>query len=280
MLLLKLNAVLRGGEVEQKQSFTQRFQEAVNSSWIPRAALAHLPRLDNTKLIVDDGFRTNLESMGGGEVGYADDSGYEVVVAPTLAKKPERTLTHEFIHVLDGHDRVPFDEESIFRSKETAGLYRIFKGQVAGEAMNEAVVEHLTDSMWNGELDIIDPLSKVRKRAVYTIERSLLHTLAQKGVKKVNVRRFIAAHFEDQDQTEVFGKDSAQTKLVEALREAFPFANVIEELSELKTGETVKETHAAIQKYCMRLERRTNKYLALRVGGAVVAKLRGRTQAS
>ncbi len=255
-----------------KREYVAAFTEAVNEGWVPASAVTHLSRLHKTRLIVDDGFQTHMHGLAGSMVGTSDDQMYRVLVAPAHAEAPHRLLLHELTHVMDGHDDLPEAEKNeMFRLPKSSGLYRLFGAGDGGEAMNEAVVEHFTHSMHRGEVDVLDTTAEIRNGATYTDERYLLNVLANGGFAAINIRTFIAAHFEDQGQAGTLGDQSAQVILAAQLREAFPFADVVGEISRLSTNKD-KE---AILKYAIALEARVRKHntISQRIGRKILAKV-------
>lgn len=218
-----------------KSAFTEKVLEFAANGWLPQAACENLTRLDETTILVDDGMRTTVKKR----IGYVQsmtDNTYEIFLSPDIRREPGRTTTHELLHVLEGEDEAAQEEDAIFKPKSSMGLNRVFGGELAGTALGEAVIEHLTDSMHEGEIEVLGVLADVRSKAKYFRERCLLQTLAERGVEAIPLQLFTAAHFESQAQAKLLGEESAQALLKDALRRAFPFIDVVEELSGLTAG--------------------------------------------
>ncbi len=174
-----------------KDNFRKRFLKGVELGWIPTFAANKLDRLNSTVIAVDDGMDMGLAAANA--LNFYQEDHYEVVVAPGTKADPERALTHEFIHTLDG------GKDNNVSSK---ALYKIFGDGYGGTTMNEAVVEHLADALYkmNDDIDVVAPYSPERREgSVYESERALLDKILNDGTEKIDIRLFIAAHFEDED---------------------------------------------------------------------------------
>jgi len=236
----------------QKKLFHDKFTKAIKDGWIPDWVSDRLDdRLQKTVVSVDDGFATNLNSKGVvANASHKVAGGHEVLLAPHYANKSKRllthTMTHEFVHVMDGYPGL---------ATYKRGLYKLFKpgATAAAMALNEAVVEHLADSLMTGKaVDVTDPASFKRLGSTffYYKERALLNTLATMGKRKVDVRLFIAAHFDDGQR---FDEDGASPtdRLREAIEEAFPGQDVLNRLSNCQSD-------AGVYQFTKKLRKKNN----------------------
>lgn len=251
----KLNAL----DGELKASYEADFTTAVNEDLVQESALKRLQLLlPHSKLVADDGFDTSawgVEGKASSTIfnGLKED---EIKVAPKYIKdkkKLKRLLGHEFTHIGHGEDEVE-DEESV--ETPAGGMERIIDGS-GGTVLNEAVVEQFAETLEKGEPDEADPDSDIRKGAMYPEPRKLLHVLANKGVKKIDIRDFFKAHFESSREAAVAGDDSYQTRLINELDEAFPFTDIREEIANLEIRDS-----KGIKEYAERLQGRATEYQA------------------
>lgn len=247
-----------------KAAFKHKFTKAIIDGWVPAWAGERTDeRLNRTVIAVDDGF----ETMHGYYSGVAanalrtktDDQ--EIIFAPGMGLDPEKILTHEFVHVMDGKAE---------KGKAAQGLYKLVSDYrtYPGVALNEAVVEHLADAMYKGEgIDEIDPRSSVRSGAVYRKERALLNILANMGKHKIDVRLFIAAHFDEGEHTDEQGRTYIEA-LKDQIKSAFPDIDVLDELGKL---ESTKEVHAYTQQLRKRVGHAYPTSSEVKLGGKLVA---------
>lgn len=218
---------------DYEKDFKNNVEQAVREGFIPEYVLERLDqRLANTRFIVDDGFSTSIYDEGGG-IQRPRDGEYIIAVAPNHAEAPEHAITHELIHVMQGEEALPQDEINNERPAESTGLYRVFgKG---GRILNEAIVEHLAHGLLNGKIAETNPESAIRHGAVYPGERAILHWLSTQGSEPVDIRLFSEALFEDGDQGEALGENSAGDRLLEQLNKSFPGLDIVTMLSNLNS---------------------------------------------
>lgn len=227
--LMKRQAELDTQSEGLKERFKTRFLRAIDDDWVPEWVRSRVDdRIDLSEIAVDDGFDTMVFDWAGNHV-EASTGVREIVVEPDREDKLEKTLDHELCHALDG------------RVNDFPVIYSLFKSEEAGRALNEAVVEHLADALSKGnDINIIHPDSKERSGAVYTSERYLLYVLAECGEQPINIRTFIAAHFDDGSYRDEQGRTPLQTLRLEIDR-AFPGKNVLGRLDEMETMEDIFE---------------------------------------
>lgn len=215
--------------VELKSGYAADVCEAVAEGWIPQTAVGNLTHLDDALVVLDDGFDTSMRGASGYLTkGYKDRD--VIVMSPLYRHNSRQLLAHEFTHAINGRDDQALGTSNTEGLKTSRGMYRIF-GEEGGYVIDEAVVEHIASSLVHGEVDETDPSADVRRNDVYVQNRELLHTLVAGGIKPVDIRLFIAAHFENQTQrefAEAQGLESAQAQLVRKLREAFPTIDVVQ----------------------------------------------------
>jgi hypothetical protein len=261
---------------EFKKRFTDKINIAVKRGWAPPSLGGRLYKLNSTRIIVDDGLLTTVAGSAGTTKSAMDTSHSIVKIAPDELSNPSRVLDHELTHVLEGeqHPRV-WDDEYDYRDRNDYGLYRIF-GRWGGRTLNEATVEHFSHSLRTGNFQVTNPKDSRRDGAVYEKNRSLLHLLSTGGAKKIDIRQFTWALFEDsyQNQNEA---ETARGKLVKALHEAFPFTDVVQEIQEF-TEETDITEYTKLLAARARLHR---PHLVKRVGSKLgEAYGRGRSRVS
>jgi hypothetical protein len=177
---------------------------------------------------------------GGGKTGGAlhFDNGEELVFLQLgYEGHRERTFTHESLHTLEGAagqaDDKPDDDTGITAGGR--GLYRLFGFTEGGRAINEAVIEHVTDSILHGNVGVVLPTSNERENNIddYPVNRFLLYVLCERGAQSIDPRVFINAAFEDGS-----AEDSPANKLLEEeLNKAFPGFGVVDRLSNIKASD-------------------------------------------
>lgn len=233
---------------EFKATFKDKLTKAIAKGWVPQWVNDRIDtRLERTEIAIDDGFASTFKNTLANALRLdinGDDS--EVVISPESPESDgvlEKLLTHEFVHVMDGKAGA---------GANARGLYKLFGNQrdYAGMALNEAVVEHLADVMYKGkdDINIIDPKTKSRKDAYYPKERELLNVLANMGKNKIDIRLFIAAHFDEGEHKDEQGRTPVEV-LKDEIKNAFPDIDVLSELDEMSS---LDEIH----KYTKQLRRR------------------------
>jgi len=232
----------------QKKRFTERFEWAQQKGWIPSWVTWVDERMEQTRLAIDDGFDTDYapgqRTASAANAMHRPAGHHEVVLSPHSLKKAEKYLTHEFIHVTDGYETGAIDNMT-----NVQGLYKLFdRRSYAGLVLNEAVVEHLADSMYKrNNIDRINPYSLQRYDAVYEQERKLLYVLTTMGEKHIDIRAFIAAHFDDGKQFDDEGV-SPTAALMNQLRDAFPGLDILRNMRRMRNQKDLTELIESLQR--------------------------------
>lgn len=250
------------------EEFKQHFTEAIEKGWIPESARSNLDRLEDTELVLDDGLRSTRENFAGQAGNYWYGSSHNVYISPdTFKAKKGHVVLHEYLHVTDG-----MNEDSYFGPMRVRGMHRLFGMGEGGRAMREASTEHLAVSMAHGNIDKINPERRVGEKSTYFKERKLLDVLANKGSRKIDVREFIAANFENNNEPNSEGEQTKGEQLTSQLREAFEFTDVVQEISQLQPGE--------LREYTKKLEKRARRHKVKKYLGinAVASFLKGNAQ--
>lgn len=221
-----------------KELYREKMNKAIEKGWVPEWVGDRIDeRLLDTIIIQDDGFNTLFDkSPAAGKAYRAYDKEYIKIAPSPLSKgQTEKVMTHEFNHVMDGFTKGE-GRQGVY------GMYRLFGSPhtYAGFTLNEAVVEHLADALHKGNsIDVIDVAARQRQNAVYTTERKLLNVLATKGEMKIDIRDFIAAHFDQGEYIDENG-DTPTEKLKRKLKEAFPTRDIVGELNQCQNEKDIK----------------------------------------
>ena len=119
-------------------------------------------------------------------------------------------LTHERVHVLAGGTFSGVSNDVFSYRTRTGFSQEIHLEQedsmLTHTALNEAITEHVTKSIINGEWDVIDPLKRndFFDVYVYVTERHLLGDLIDKSAKIIDLKTIISAYFEDSEPNSGF----------------------------------------------------------------------------
>lgn len=230
-----------------KEGFTNAIHNAVAAGWIDELP-PNLGNVSTVAILVDDGLLTKFHESESG--GYTSAGRDFVVISPVHIEKPRKILAHELTHVIEGADIITGE----FEVERRRGMMRLFGSGRGGSVMNEAVVEHFSNSLLVGGIDSTRPDHDKRKDATYEENRGLLHYLAEYGVKAVDIRYFTAALFENRHNPQP-GDEDAQTDLYYRLREAFPFTDVVREIQAF-------DEKTDVDMYIFDLDRRTQEFKA------------------
>lgn len=84
------------------------------------------------------------------------------------------------------------------------------------------------------------------------MERKLLEALCEKGVQKVDIRLFISALMEDAGTIFERGTDSANAQLANALKEAFPGRNVLDDVAQLEDDKDLRMLNLNLREDALR----------------------------
>lgn len=263
--LMKRQKELDKESGQLKWSFKKKITKAIKDGWVPNWVRGRIDeRLDKSVLAIDDGFETTLVDFAGNQL-HALSGQEEVVIGSELDDdQREKILDHEFVHSLDG------------QIEGQRALYSLFKNEEPGRALNEAVVEHLADALNKGNsIDVIWPESEEREGAIYEQERTLLYALTRCGKRPIDIRDFIAAHFDDGTYRDEEGRTPLE-KLRFKIKEAFPDRDVLAELDEMKTIEEIHEYAVELEELKDKEEEREEaawerKKKHRRIGGKLVA---------
>lgn len=222
------------------RDFEERINSAIEKGWMPEWVSRRLDeRLTNVTYVIDDGMRTQIvpkNSMGGYTLRSDDGKLMPVVLEPeelsvAHGNRRDKIITHELIHVIDGY----------VEDGNERGLPRLFSptSNWGPTALNEAVVEHLADSIYYDiDIDTIDPSVRSHKADAYHNERTLLHTLCNNGKKTIDVRLFIAAHFQH-EETDTYDGELPLELLKTEIENAFPGMNVLQRIQDIKENADV-----------------------------------------
>ncbi|RYX78406.1 hypothetical protein EON76_05930 [bacterium] len=209
-----------------KDLFKNKLSAAVNDGWVPEWILKRLDsRINYAQIRLDDGFTTSRENISG----YTND-GIEdvrhVVLQPdnqSINKlSNEHVMLHELTHVMDGRDG------------GGGGLTRLFKSNkntYAGTALNEALVEHFSFSLYKDlPIDDLDTLNIERQESTYFDEREILELLCTEGKEQIDIRLFISAHF-SHEEDDLYDEKNPIDELKRAIERSFPGANILSDMS-------------------------------------------------
>gem|GEM_PF-5038761 len=248
-------AELDNSAEQYKAAFVADIHKAIDEGWMPASVLEQLPRLDNVKMILDDGFTTMVDKKGGyaGKINNSDVRG--VALSPEMLRESPKNLTyHEFLHIIAGTDIDPSRIDDSVSSQETnRGMLRLL-GRYGGHAIDEATVEHITLALIGGNVDAIKPEDRgeTQDEAIYYANRTFLDTLCYSGKKKIDIRLFVAEHFRQPDLSidwdrahmmhRAFGdplpedpNSEPNPALIEAMHQSFAFTDVIAEVKALRS---------------------------------------------
>ena len=238
-----------------KGYFKDLLGRGVRDGWLPRGTLStnRMLRIDNTQLRIDDGLGTIAKKEVGSSAVMNDHDIW--ITLPTHRWEGRvyhpSTVTHEFTHIVAGKDVSPLMRRITKNGLYRTGLYRMFKPEDkgAGRVLNEAIVEHIAETMHQGSPDVTNPDVKYGTYAAY---RSLLDALCNGGEKPIDVRLFINAYFED---TKVFSRrhNSAIVQLARQLKQAFPEHKVLKDLAKMAKSKK-KVDPIAVEAYAVRLK--------------------------
>lgn len=247
---------------QDKRDYLERLYIAADNGWVAPSLDENVERVAGADIVVDDGIMTDLDDAQGKA---ERQSNHNAAILSPLLKESEVAfvIDHELTHIGEGVDKK--DVAKLFKMvmgesekpKRLHGLERIFGNKGGGRALNEATVEHFTSSLHSGDIDITRPGHKVRREATYEDERWLLHGLCSYGVKKIDVRLFIDALFENRESA--LDEENSIGDLKQELKEAFPFADVIDEIRALKGSRDGKGLDY-YEKYAKKLRRRKRMY--------------------
>lgn len=220
--------VQRQNEVKDEIDYSKlkyifQINRAVEEGWMPESVVSsRLNKLDEVSVAVDDGYgicgnKANNYST------YAQQNYLHntILFNPISYKKASKvtsiiddTYTHEATHAIS-------DDSSAAKYEYLMGL--AFGANNCGTIINEAVTEHIAQSLKSGSVDIIDPtIRAIVNEGFYSSERDLLNTLCNKGFEKIDIRNFINVYFEDNDTANKLGSKSARERLIWSLETAFP----------------------------------------------------------
>jgi hypothetical protein len=200
------------------------FEQAVEIEWFPPKAIDRLRAVHKyTKIVADDGQDTVLSNLGGYFLPFTDTMYLD-------SPDKEKSFVHESLH-------------AAARNRDAEGngipalssLHGIFSGWEGYRILSEAIVEHCVQSLTNESKSIFDTSVDP---GIYDAERSLLDTLCRYGNQPIDVRRFVAALFETEQEREQLGEQSAHAQLKRAIAQAFPTYNLLPNT----TGDTKDES--------------------------------------
>lgn len=226
---------------ELKQRATERVERAVQAGWMPGKVLERLGRVDTVPVYGDDGISTlqlsnHRGSTDGGSIALAPDQ-----------HQDERVFEHEVVHVL-GNEEEARAEHMV----EVGGITSVFRTERGawGIGLNEALTERIANGLVSGDID--NPFV-VKNNPAYEKGQELLDALMTKGLRPVNVRLFVNAYFEADEERKQLGPQSASSQLIAALQAAFPRRDIVKEVA------YVQNSDAGIDHFIRRIQRDTRR---------------------
>jgi hypothetical protein len=213
-------------------SFTERaisgVENGIKLGYIPTEVRSRLPdALDKTRLMVVDPAVMMATSMTlaayyhGGNDSVAVEAGQERPWSPDTPYN--EALMHELVgHKLAGgtfvENRSKKSQGGITRTRSGFG-FQASKGKRPYKNINEALAEHVSEGVENGDFETIDP--EQRNEGVYTpyvSYRKIVAAFVESSAGIVQVRSFTNAHFED---TIPGGSFSFRRRLIHEARRAY-----------------------------------------------------------
>jgi hypothetical protein len=197
-----------------KVTYKNDLEKAVRDGWVPESVLNfNLKKLNQVEFAVDDTLALIEGDIGNsGPLATYNPTSKRVLFRP-FAELFYTNFAHEATHVIEGGS-----EHYI-----THAMYKVFGDGNLGLNVNEAVTEHISCSLQCGDWDVIDP---AKKPGSYSEQRLALNALCNAGLTKINIREFINAYFENDDDANRLGIKSARNKLSAHIINAFPELNI------------------------------------------------------
>lgn len=227
---------------ELKLLFKSQIEKAVGDGWMPASVLDLGPqRLSAVAVEVDDGYELlKCQDKQAAQEGrflkgiFNDNNPDNPLILLRTIVANSSTFIHEAVHAVTGYGNYYDycdDTNGINGYVVSVGsMSKIFSGD-GKTVIDEAVTEHITQSLLYGSVDIIKP---VKKTGSYYEFRNFLDALCNQGAEKIDIREFIAAYFEDDKTARQLNVKSARNILIAHLRKAFPTGDIITEINKLK----------------------------------------------
>ncbi len=153
---------------QQRKEYKKGVKKGVREGWLHKDAAMAATKVDNVHILVGDIFDTILEDNGG----YVITGSNVVVISPGVGATPK-------------------SRERNFMRKIFAGLKHELNhknfGFMAYRWLDEALAEHVSQSLKNGSPEELLPFNRPKDPGIYKEERSLLHGLLNYGNKKIPV---------------------------------------------------------------------------------------------
>lgn len=197
-----------------KEIYRQKIADAVKAGRVRPEALDNLERLDRARVILDDGFSTEIRDVHGFMASHIDGS-YLLAVEP---RAEAYALYHEFSHIVLEGERAVAPNETDFRDPSTRGLYRLFDAYPGSLLLGETVLDLSVVELATGQA--IDISAPPPKELVYSRGFPLVKALCTLGKKPIDLQLFKDAQIENSGSGGEIGPMGIQ--LLEELDTAFP----------------------------------------------------------
>lgn len=225
-------------EIDQKKlHFENKIRLAVENGWVPERAIANLQHIKKVDVLYDDMFNTRVHNWGGWYQSYQfhPDMKPTVALSPAGSESEENDhLTHELTHALSNDD-----EEKYHRWK----LFTHMFGKHGATVLNEALTEHLAQSLTYGYFDTVNPYVRendTKHAGTYVDYRIFLNALANYGNEKIDIRDFYETLYFSRQDKKLSENEGAQ-QLLDKIKRAFPGIDIVKELQGIKKGKGDKE---------------------------------------
>lgn len=236
---------------ELRFEYKNRVRQAIDDGWLPASAIGQLGYTDDVDVLRDDMFATDAaaNSARGWYLGEQ-----QPVIALSPLEKPAQTqeeiLTHEWTHALSN------DHEALYSRFE---LMSYAFGREGSTILNEAMTEHLAQSLVHGGFDTINPPDR-KEEGFYSQYRIFFNKLANAGRVKIDVREFYdALFFSQQEDPDKFYYGDKVQNLMRKIDDAFVGMDVILRLRAIESNDDFQELLSDISLYEMSIAAERNR---------------------
>lgn len=231
---------------ELKREYKDKIQQAVSEGWPIPDPDFRIYRLDTVNVQYGDVTASGVADAGRSAVYWYTGEPHIIVSEDRSSYDLRETLSHEWTHVLSNDHKAAHNRFELFEE---------LLGPNGGTVVNEALTEHLTQSLLYGEFDTLHPDKRGHHEddPMYARERVFMDMLLAGGDRQTSLKLvYEKLYFSQQDSVVDFTHDNQVQQLLLKIDSAFPGVNVMTRLRKFETDEEFDELYADVEAHVRR----------------------------
>lgn len=170
---------------KNREIYKLKVFDAIREGWLDEYAFEAVRKVDDVRVYIGDVFDTLMEERGG----YHTYGTKEIVIAGSKIPNVSRIVNWA-------------DVAEALKIIQTHEYNHAVLGRLGGTWMNEALTEHIAQSLHFGHPEVIKPVERLRKTGIYgsyVSRRDLLSTILERGNEVIPIELLTKAYSSTND---------------------------------------------------------------------------------